>query len=779
MSPIAMTTILALSLSALAFSLIRRWKLLRSAKATESRFDRLSERVLVTLKYAFGQRKLTHYPLAGTAHILIFAGFLILLLRSLILWGRAFVPSFNFWIFGPESTFGLPLGHAYELLKDTAVAIVLVGALIFVFLRVVRKEKRMTLRWEGLAILGIIILMMIMDSLYDGAVFALNRQLSAHSCIQTDGTGLYQSSVSVSPSTCASAFKLVASASPSSSSAVSVGGGVVWYAPIGSALGLLMAGMSTPSLVYCALVGFWSHCTLVLLFANILPYTKHFHIITSIPNVFLSKLAPYGRLGLVANSSDALMELVGGAAELDDPNEVKVGVARAEHFSWKNVLDVYSCTECGRCSDNCPAHTTGKILSPKKLTLDIRDHFYKNSAQLTNRSVRGRPPTESSTILPIPVDLIPGVVHPDVIWGCTTCRACEEYCPVMIDHVDRIVELRRNQVMIAGEFPHALAKPFESMESNGNPWGLSRIDRAAWTEGLEVTTMADKPDADVLYWVGCAASYDDRAKKVARAFARLLKAANVDFAILGEEESCTGDSARRAGNEYLYATLAEKNIEVLNSYKNRGGVGTIVTACPHCFNTLANEYPDLGGHYKVVHHADFLLELVRSGKLTPRRRVNARAVFHDSCYLGRYNNLCDASREVLRAVPGIELIEPAHHTRNQAFCCGAGGAQMWMEEQNKNRISTHRTRQLLESRPTTMATACPFCLTMLIDGYNDVVDNAEVHCGADNGVGRGSDSGGTNNGLGQVEQLDIAEVLARSCLNEPTNPGAAAGPDAL
>ncbi|MCU0693204.1 MAG: (Fe-S)-binding protein, partial [Polyangiaceae bacterium] len=540
-----------------------------------------------------------------------------------------------------------------------------------------------------------------------------------------------------------------------------------------------LTGISPDGLVVLAHVGFWTHSTLVLVFANLLPYTKHFHIFTVIPNVFTASLEPAGRLRSVAKSAEALMELVGNASELEDPNSARIGVARVEHFSWKSVLDFYTCTECGRCSDNCPAYTTGKKLSPKHLTIDLRNFMYKNDTMLID-GVRPAPAQEHGhddgahgakheehgsenhgdhgdhhekpmPENPIPnpppayepVNLVDKVVHPDVLWGCTTCRGCEEFCPVMISYVDKIVDMRRNLVLVQGEFPSELAKPFEAMETNGNPWNLSRMDRAAWAEGLDVPTMAEKPTAEVLYWVGCAASYDDRSKKVARAVARLLTAAGVDFAILGEEETCTGDAARRAGNEFLFATLAEQNVATLNGYKEQGGIKTIITACPHCFNTLALEYKDFGGSYKVVHHTEFLMQLVREGKLKPKRPNKQRIVFHDSCYLGRYNDIYDAPRDALRAIPGVELVEPERFTRNMGVCCGAGGAQMWMEEQNKDRMNVRRTLQLLGPKPDTIATACPFCMTMITDGLKDQERDESV------------------------KQLDIAELLAFSCLEEP------------
>jgi Fe-S oxidoreductase len=312
-------------------------------------------------------------------------------------------------------------------------------------------------------------------------------------------------------------------------------------------------------------------------------------------------------------------------------------------------------------------------------------------------------------------------------------------CPVSITYVDKIVQMRRNLVTIQGEFPAELSTPFDGMETNGNPWNLARMDRANWAEGLEIATTAEKPDAEILFWVGCAASYDDRAKKLARATALLMQSAGVDFTILGEEENCTGDSARRAGNEFLFMTLAESNIEILNGYQEQGGIKKIVTTCPHCFNTLANEYPDFGGKYEVVHHTDFLLGLLAEKKLDPKEPVKGKVVYHDSCYLGRYNDIYQPPRKILEAIPGVELVEPEYWTENKGLCCGAGGAQMWMEEQNKDRINAKRTTQLLETGATTIATACPFCMTMLTDGIKDQEKED------------------------QIKQLDIAELLAISC----------------
>jgi len=485
-------------------------------------------------------------------------------------------------------------------------------------------------------------------------------------------------------------------------------------------------------------IGFWSHASLVLVLLNILPYSKHFHIITAIPNIFLGDQTPRGRLRPLAQSTEKLLEQVEAATE-DETQMAKarIGYGRIEHFTWKDIVDFYTCTECGRCTDNCPAALTGKKLSPKHLTLALRDELYSLQGQVA-QGAHPHPKGQQTQLETRP--LLPEVVDPDVIWACTTCRACEEQCPVGITYVDKIVQMRRNQVTIFGEFPAQLAKPFEGMETNGNPWNLSRLDRSKWAEGLLIPTAAEHPSAPVLYWVGCAASYDDRAKKIARATALLLKKAEVDFAILGEEESCTGDPARRAGNEYLYSMLAEANIETLSAYRAQGGVQTIITTCPHCFNTLKNEYPDFGQRFDVVHHTDFLLSLLAEGKLSPTQSVRAKVVYHDSCYLGRYNDIYDSPREILAKIDGISLVEVEGASRHKGLCCGAGGAQMFMEEQNSDRVNVKRTQQLLSTGAEIVASACPFCMTMLSDGLKAHSKDEEI------------------------ATLDVVEVLARACI---------------
>jgi Fe-S oxidoreductase len=728
MGQTAMLTLIFAAFAMFAWSASRRFQLLLVGRPAPNVVDHLAARLRGTWRYAFRQEKMDYYNPAGIAHKFIFAGFVVLLFRTLVLWGRGFYAPFNLWVLGPTQ----PLGQIYELAKDVLATLVIAGTLVFFYYRLVVKPRRMALSFEGLLILAIIFTMMLADMTYDGASLVL----ASHKARLCSGP------LALQASQCAAASTITAPLGGEQWT----GEWSAWPGPAGSFFALLFHALSPSTLVTLARTGYWTHATLVLIFLNLLPHSKHFHVITAIPNAFLRSLQPAGRLSPMAESAEKLMEKVGTASESPDPLAQPIGVARIEHFTWKALLDFYTCTECGRCSDNCPAHRTGKILSPKHLTLALRDHLYSREEELVRRSPD---PDANGAARPTPINLVSEVIHPDVLWACTSCRACEEQCPVLISYVDKIIDMRRSLVMVRGEFPHELARPFQGMETNGNPWNLSRMDRSQWSEGLDVPVMKDRPSAPVLFWVGCAASYDDRAKKIARATALLLRAANVDFAILGQEENCTGDPARRAGNEFLFAMLAEGNAATINGYREGGGARTVVTTCPHCFNTLKNEYPDFGLRLEVVHHSDFLLGLLAEGKLVPRKPVRGRVVYHDSCYLGRYNGLYDPPREILKRIPGVELVEPEYWTKQRGLCCGAGGAQMWMEEQNHDRVNVKRTLQLVDALGTdadgtsggqqTIASACPFCMTMLTDGIK------------------------SKSLEDKIKQLDVAELLERAC----------------
>jgi Fe-S oxidoreductase len=668
-----MTLMLVAAWGTFAWQMARRWRLMRLGP-DEQRLDRIGERLRRTWAYAFAQKRMRRYWWAGIAHWIIFAGFIVLLVRSLLLFGRGYSVDFDFWgLLGGDFW----LGRAYALVKDVFAVLVIVATGVFLYYRLIARLPRMTLSFEGLLILLIIEAMMWADILHDGAAQALDARSTE------------------------AAARFVA------------------YEPAGSLMAVAIDGAGERMLTFLAHLGFWTHVALVLIFLNLLPISKHFHIITGIPNVFAQNLRPRGRLPNV--------EDIEGRIE----REEALGIRSIDHLSWKAVLDLYTCTECGRCSDHCPATMTGKLLSPKHLTLDLRNFLYENEKTLVAAGRHGAPTVDGAG--GNACDLVPDVIKPEVIWACTTCGACETECPVFITYVDKIVGMRRHLVMEKSEFPAELQNAFRGLETQSNPWSFPSSDRAAWAEGLDVRRYREKPDAEVLYWVGCSPSFDDRAKKIARATAQLLTAAGVSFAILGEEERCTGDPARRAGNEFLFQMLAQANVETLNRYKPK----TIITACPHCFNTLANEYGDFGGSYEVLHHSQYLSQLMADGRLKPRGRVEARVAFHDSCYLGRHNDIYEPPRETLRRIPGLTVLEP-RETRDRGMCCGAGGAQMFKEEEpGAERVNVRRTQQLLETKPDVIASACPFCQRMLIDGL--AAESRE-----------------------EVRQLDIAELLWQS-----------------
>jgi Fe-S oxidoreductase/nitrate reductase gamma subunit len=474
--------------------------------------------------------------------------------------------------------------------------------------------------------------------------------------------------------------------------------------------------------------GIWYvHMLLAFAFIGYLPFSKLHHIITATLNIYFRSL-----------KQDAAVAMT--PINFEDETQETFGVSSVEEYSWKNLFDTDACIRCGRCQDNCPAYLTGKPLSPKKILQDIKGALLEKAPTLIMAKENQQSPRigfiETASVSDVKERALIGeVVTEEEIWACTTCRSCMEQCPIFVEHIPKILELRRNLVLMESNFPKEVQLTFRNMENNGNPWGISWSNRADWCKDLGVTTMAEDSDVEILFWPGCAGAFDDRSKKVATAMTKILQKAGVTFSILGTEEKCCGDSARRIGNEYLFQTLAMQNIETLISYN----VKRIVTSCPHCFNTLKNEYPQFGGKFEVIHHTEFIAKLIRQGRLNIAEPLNTSITYHDSCYLGRYNHIYSAPREIMSAIPGLEVLE-MDRSFETSFCCGAGGGRMWMEEVIGERINEVRTLDALKTRSKIVATACPYCLTMIEDGIKAhdttekvrVVDLAELVAGVIN-----------------------------------------------
>jgi Fe-S oxidoreductase len=447
----------------------------------------------------------------------------------------------------------------------------------------------------------------------------------------------------------------------------------------------------------------WWHSLIILAFLVYITYSKHLHIVTSGFNVLFTSERPKGALKPMHLDLEEMSE------------EDTFGAAKVTDLTWKQLLDTMTCTECGRCQSVCPAWNTGKPLSPKLLVMDLRDELFEHGPGLLAAKRESKEAlAEAAEKLP---PLNPDIVEDEVIWDCTTCGACVQACPVNIEHIDAIVDMRRNLIMGESRFPREMQSALQSLETTGNPWGQPPQARVEWAKGtskqepLEIPHISEAPDAEVLFWVGCAGAYDDRNKKVVYDFARLMQIAGVRFATLGPDENCNGDPARRMGAEYIYQMLAEQNIELLKEHK----VKKIVTVCPHCFNTIFNEYPQFGGTFEVVHHTEFLAQLVNEGRLQPQGEMAKKVTYHDPCYNARHNDVWRGAREVIEAIPGTEYGELHRHGHN-TFCCGAGGARMWMEERMGKKVNIERTDEALASASDTLAVGCPFCNIMLSDG---------------------------------------------------------------
>ena len=465
--------------------------------------------------------------------------------------------------------------------------------------------------------------------------------------------------------------------------AASGGGGPASETLIGHLLGELLADTGLSASVADALyqLSWWGHLGLILGFAIYIPLSKHVHIVASPISFVMRSLEPMGALPTPTDLETA----------------ESFGAAKLRDFTRKELLDGYACAVCGRCTESCPAHLSGKTLSPMHVVENLKEHVLETGA--ANGGPDGARP------------LIGGWIGEEALWDCLTCGACVQECPVGVEHVNSIVDMRRHLVMERAEMPETGMAALISMEQRGHPWRGATYDRTDWAEGLDVKTLAEHPDAEVLFWVGCTGAMERRSQGVARAMASVLKRAGVDFAILGPEEACTGDPARRMGNEYLYQVLAQQNIETLQRYD----VKTVVTICPHCFNTMKNEYPHLGGHFRVLHYSELVADLIAEGRIKPVATIESTVAYHDSCYLGRHNGIYDPPRRIANAIPGVRLVE-MERRRERGFCCGAGGGHMWMEESRGRRVNHMRTDQALETGADTVGVSCPFCLQMFEEG---------------------------------------------------------------
>lgn len=457
---------------------------------------------------------------------------------------------------------------------------------------------------------------------------------------------------------------------------------LAYWSPVGFIFAKLLVGFGEGGILAMHKVLWWLHLLVVVTFIALIPLTRFKHIFTTACNYFFAPLGPKGRLQKL---------------DLEDEDAETFGATTLQELTWKDIFDTDACTQCMRCQDVCPAFNTGKPLSPMQVIKQLGDVAVNN-----------------------PEKTLIEAIGEDALWSCTMCGACQNVCPATVEHVGKIVECRRAMVLMHAEFPEELQDTFNSLENQSNPWGFPEDTRANWCKDLDVPLMADKPDADILWFVGCAGSFDDRGMVTSKAMASILNKAGVSFAILGTEERCNGDMARRCGNEYLAQMMIAENVETFNKYKPK----RILTSCPHCFNTIKNEYPDFGATYDVVSHVDFIQELIESGRLNISKPLDQVITFHDSCYLGRWNNIYDSPRQILTAIRGNGKLVEMENCKDEAMCCGAGGGRMFMEETIGDRINNVRTKEAIKTGADTVSAACPFCLTMLSDGMRD--NNGEL-----------------------------------------------------
>lgn len=652
---LAFILIFLASISFLYFNLIRIYHIIKLGKK-EERKTTIWQDTIRMLKIAIGQTKIFRDDNAGWLHAAIFWGFLVFLFSAAESVFQGFYPGFS-WNF---------LGYFYSLLSllTDVIALFIIAAIIYaLYRRFIIKVPR--LQGDGNEKLDAILVL--------GFIFVITTSLLIQNASHIVVFGKEEYAIK----------------------------------PVSEFISSIISFGFAPTLYDYS---WWVHILAIFVFMNYLPYSKHFHVYTSIPTVYVGS----------DNIPNKLSKI-----DFEDESNEKYGATEFTDLSWRTIMDGYSCTHCGRCTSVCPANLTGKVLDPREVIVQTRNRADELGKILIRQN--GNDPlidpaklTESELSIESK-KFIGDYENPEALWQCTTCGACMMECPITIEHVPAIIEMRRGLVMMESEFPNLLQTTFANLENSGNPWGFSPADRANWTEGLNVKTAAEVDDFEYLFWVGCAGSFDEKGIKVSKVLSHLLNEAEIKFAILGTEEQCNGDPARRAGNEYLADMLIKMNVETLTNYK----VKKVITTCPHCFNTLKNEYPDFGLNLEVIHHTDFLNDLVNQGKLKLMKNTNEKVTYHDSCYLGRYNQIYESPRNILQTISNGNFVE-TQRNKDSGLCCGAGGAQMFLEETQGKRVNIERTEELLSTGSDKIVLNCPFCSIMISDGVKAKDSNAEV-----------------------------------------------------
>ncbi|MEH7248457.1 heterodisulfide reductase-related iron-sulfur binding cluster [Neobacillus niacini] len=662
---IAFLAVTAYAISLFVYVVKTRIAFIKLGKKVE--FDnKVKERMQKIWVNVFGQKKLLKDKKSGIMHVMFFYGFILVQFGAIDFIWKGLVP-------GSHIPLG-PLYAGFTFFQEIVTLMILVAVIWAFYRRYVEKLVRLKRNFKS----GLVL------------IFIGGLMLSV---LIGNGMGI-----------------------------IWHGHEATWTEPIASLIALIFSGIGETASIVIFYVAWWAHLLFLLTFLVYVPQSKHAHLIAGPVNVYFNRLEKPGKLKKV---------------DFEDESQESFGVGKIEDFTQHQMIDFYACVECGRCTNMCPATGTGKMLSPMDLIVKMRDHLTNHGAAVTSKqpwvptfafgsttgnrialAASGQGAQETAATLAYNPSLIGDVITEEEIWACTTCRNCEDQCPVMNEHVDKIIDLRRYLVLTEGKLDADAQRAMTNIERQGNPWGLNRKERETWREvreDVEIPTVKEMnkkgEEFEYLFWVGSMGSYDNRSQKIALSFAKLMNEAGVKFAILGNKEKNSGDTPRRLGNEFLFQELAAKNIEEFE----KAEVKKIVTIDPHAYNIFKNEYPDFGLEAEVYHHTEILYELVRDGRLVPKHAVNEKITFHDSCYLGRYNDVYDPPREILKSIPGVQLVE-MERNRETGMCCGAGGGLMWMEEETGHRINVSRTEQALAVNPSVISSGCPYCLTMLSDG---------------------------------------------------------------